>query len=133
MGFGASVEYNNKFSERIGVRGTLGYNYFKGKYFDDYVSFIPVRVGIDAYLVPELFLFADVGIVAYNDSNNDSKSGFSFGFGAAHQIPLQNKQFIELSANYNYFRYSPPLNYTWFNIRAAYGLKWSKKPPTKEE
>ncbi len=132
IGFGASVEYINRFSQQIGFRGTVGYNYFKGKYFNNHVSFLPVRIGLQSFLSTNVFVLADAGIVAYNDNNNDSKTGFSYSVGAGYNIPLDTKKFVQLSANYNFFRYASYLNYTWFNFRAAYSLSWGKRKATME-
>lgn len=127
MGIGGSLELDNRLSNHFGIRGSVGYNYFKGKYFvDDYVSFLPIRAGVQGYLAPEIFVSGEAGIAVYGDSNNESKTGFSYGLGAGYRIPLHKKKFVQLSGNYNYFRHSSFLNYTWFQLRAAFGFSLIK-------
>jgi opacity protein-like surface antigen len=133
MGIGGSVEYDNRIGEHFGIRGSAGYTYFKGKYFDDHVSFIPVRAGVQGYLAPEVFIAGEAGVAIYGDSNKESKTGFSIGLGAGYRIPLSSTQFVQLSGSYNYFKHSSFLNYTWFNFRAAFGLSWGKTKSSLEK
>lgn len=127
-GFGGSAEYANRFSKNVGARAYLAYHYFKGKYFDDHISFLPARGGIQAFLGELLLIYAEAGIASYHDSNNTSESGFSYALGAGYRIPLGlGKQYAQISAYYNFFRFNENLTYTWFNIRLAYGLNFGKK------
>jgi hypothetical protein len=126
MGIGGSIEYDNRFTEHFGIRVSAGYNYFKEKYYEGHVSFLPVRAGIQGYLSPNVLLFGEAGVATYGDSNNDSQTGFSYGLGTGYRIPLNATQFIQLSGSFNFFRYSNSLTYTWFNFGAAFGLSWGK-------
>ena len=127
-GIGGSAEYANKFSKNIGARIYVGYHYFKGKFFDSHVSFLPARAGLQAYLADLLFVYGEAGIVGYDDSNNTNESGFSYALGAGYKIPPGlGKQFMQISAYYNFFRFNRDVTYTWFNIRIAYGLDFGRK------
>ena len=106
VGFGGGIEYTSKFSESFTGRASVGYSYFKGRYFNDFVSFLPARVGLQAGFSPQILVYVDLGVVLYNDNNGNNQSGLSYAFGAGYKIPLNTKQFIQLSANYNSFRYS---------------------------
>jgi len=135
---GGSIEYVAKLSDIFGIRLSAGYNKFKGKVYDDYVSFLPVRAGVQAFVYEDLiFFFIEGGVAKFKASTGTEKTGPSFDLGAGYRIPLTNNQFIQLSAYFNYYRYKgdPPggdLNYTWFNFRVAYGLSFGKKNAPKE-
>src|SRR5688572_23336030 len=51
---GGSLDYVLKFSAIFGLKLSGGYNKFNGKYYDDYVSFLPVRAGLQAFLYEDL-------------------------------------------------------------------------------
>jgi hypothetical protein len=137
LGIGGSLEYTNRFSEHFGIRFFSGVSSFKGKYFsDDRVSFEPIRLGGQGFLYKDLiFLYAEAGIAGFQaQSSKTHTTGFSYGLGGGYRMPINmNKQFFQLSAYYNYFRYSDFLTYTWLNIRLAYGINFGKKTKVKEE
>lgn len=130
---GGSIEYVAKFSDKIGIRVSGGYNKFKGKYYDDYVSFLPIRAGVQAFLYEDLiYLYGEGGVTKFKASTGTEKTGPSFSFGVGDRLPIGANQFIQLSVYFNYYKYKgdPPggdLNYTWFNFRAAYGFSLSRK------
>ncbi len=135
---GGSIDYVAKFSSVIGVRVSAGYNKFKGKVYDDYVSFLPIRGGVQAFLAEDLiFIYGEGGVAKFKASTGTEKTGPSFSFGAGRRQPIGSNHFIQLSVYFNYYKYKgdPPggdLNYTWFNFRAAYGLSFGKKNKPKE-
>ena len=135
---GGSIEYVAKFSDIFGIRLSSGYNKFKGKVYDDFVSFLPVRAGVQAFVYEDLiFVFTEAGIANYKASTGTEKTGPSFDIGAGYRLPIANSQFVQLSAYFNFYRYKgdPPggdFNYTWFNFRVAYGLSFGKKNTPKE-
>jgi hypothetical protein len=134
---GGSIDYVAKFSS-IGVRVSGGYNKFKGKVYDDYVSFLPIRAGVQAFLADDLiFVYGEGGIAKFKASTGTEKTDPSFSFGAGRRQPIGGDQFIQLSVYFNYYKYKgdPPggdLNYTWFNFRVAYGFSFGKKNALKE-
>lgn len=131
-GLGASIEYVNKFSKGVGARMFAGYDNFRDKYVDGYVSFLSLRGGLQAFLAELLFIYGEGGIVSYHDSNNSNQAGFSFGIGAGYRMPLMTGQkFIQLSTHYNFFKYNNNSFYTWFNVRAAFGLNFGKTSTRK--
>ena len=127
IGIGGGLEYTNKFSGHTGFRASLGYTYFTDKFSYSYhFSYIPVRVGLQGYLAPTLFLFADAG-VAIQKSIYSSTAGFSYSVGVSQVFPfVESNKFIQASLNYNVHHYSSRSNSTWFNFRLAYGLSWPK-------
>jgi hypothetical protein len=135
---GGSIEYVAKLNSIIGIRLSGGYNKFKGKYYEDYVSFLPIRAGIQAFLYQDLlFAFMEGGIANYKASTGTEKTGPSFSIGAGYRQAIAENQFIQFSTYFNYNKYKgdPPggnLNYTWFNFRVAYGLSFGKKNTPKE-
>jgi len=136
---GGSIEYIANLNSIIGIRLSSGYNKFKGKYYDDYVSFLPIRAGVQAFVYEDLlFAFIEGGIANYKASTGTEKTGPSFSIGAGYRQPIAQNQFIQFSTYFNYYRYKgdPPggdFNYTWFNFRVAYGLSFGKKNKPKEE
>ena len=130
-GFGGGVEYTNQFSEHVGARFYAGYDRFKGKYFaDDVVSFVPFRAGLQAFLYKDIIsAYAEAGVASFHAKSSGShNTNFSFALGAAYRMPLGlSQQFIQVSGYYNYYKYSEHLNYTWYNIRVAYGFRLGKK------
>jgi len=135
---GGSIEYVAKLSDIFGIRLSAGYNKFKGKVYDDYVSFLPIRAGVQAFVFEDvIFFFIEGGVAKFKASTGTEKTGPSFDIGAGYRVPLTYNQFIQLSGYFNYYRYKgdPPggdLNYTWFNFRVAYGLSFGKKNTPKE-
>jgi hypothetical protein len=131
MDVGGSIEYTGQFSEHIGARFYTGYDRFKGKYFaDDAVSFVPIRAGLQGFLYKDIFsVYVDAGVASYHAKGSEShKTNFSYAFGAAYQIPLRlDQQFVQVSGYYNYYKFSQQLNYTWYNIRLAYGFRLGHK------
>lgn len=138
LSLGGSLEYVIKFSDRLGARLYGGYNRFNDKnYPDAYVSFLPVRAGIQGFVYEDvLFVFADGGIANYKSSTDTKKTGPSFGIGAGHRLPIGKSQFVQTSAWFNYYRLEVPpftnLKYTWFNFRVAYGFSFGKKNEPEE-
>jgi hypothetical protein len=136
---GGSLEYVAQLSEKIGIRLSGGYNKFNGRYYDDYVSFLPIRIGVQAFVFEELiFAFTEAGIAKYKASSGTEKTGPSLSFGAGYRQPLSGRQFIQTSVYFNYYKYKgdPPggdLNYTWFNFRIAYGFSFGNTRKSKEE
>lgn len=132
--FGGSIEYVAKFSDMFAVRVSGAYNKFKGSYYDDYVSFLPIRAGGQAFIYQDIiFLYAEGGIATYKSSNPDpALTKFSWAVGTGYRQALTNSQFLQFSAWFNYFKHNPHLNYTWFNFSVAYGLAFGKKNAPKE-
>jgi hypothetical protein len=134
---GGSFEYVAKFSPLIGIRLAGGYNRFNGK-TSSFVSFFPIRVGLQAFVSDDMiFFFADGGVADFKAGSGTEKSDPSFGIGAGYRLPVAGSQFAQFSAWFNFFRLKvdPPgedINYTWFNFRAAYGLSFGKKNNPKE-
>jgi len=135
LGIGGSLEYQAKFSKRIGAQFHIGYSHFSNKVLsDDEVNFLPVRIGIVGFFYKEsLFVSADAGISHYSASVGPSQTGFSFGIGPGYKFYFshESKQFAQVSMYYNLHNYkeesggnSYNYNYTWFNIRAAYGFSF---------
>lgn len=131
---GGSFEYQLKGENfPIGVQVHIGFNHFKDA-LGGKVNFTPARVGAVGFIYQDLiFIYSDVGISRfYSPTTGTKQNGFSFGGGAGYRIPIGEKQFIQLSGYYNLHNYRNNLfaqnyNYTWFNIRAAYGLSFGKK------
>lgn len=132
---GGSIEYVAKFSSVIGVRVSAGYNKFKGKVYNDYVSFLPIRAGVQAFIYQDIFfIYTEGGIATYKSSNPDpALTKFSWAIGTGYRQSLNNSQFLQFSAWFNYFRHNPNLTYTWFNFRAAYGFSFGKKNKLEKE
>jgi len=138
-GIGGSADYQIKFNAPVGLQFHIGYSHFKNKVLsNDVVNFLPVRAGVVGFLYQDvIFIFADAGISHYSASSGTKQNGFSFGIGPGYKLYFNpdKKQFLQLSAYFNlhhfYSNYSGGYNYTWFNIRAAYGLSFSKKPIEK--
>ncbi len=129
--FGGSIEYSNQFSEHLGARFYTGYDRFKGKYFaDDVVSFVPIRAGLQGFLYKDIIsAYIETGIASFHAKSSGSQNtSFSYAFGAAYRMPLGlNQQFVQVSGYYNYYKYSEHLNYTWYNLRVAYGFNLGHK------
>jgi hypothetical protein len=129
VGIGGSIEYTMQLSERLGARFYGGYDRFKGKYFaDDIVSFLPVRAGLQGFIFEDIFsVYGEAGIAAFHAKSSGSQNtNFSFALGAAYRLPL-NQQFVQVSGYYNFYRYSEHLDYTWYNLRIAFGLNLGHK------
>jgi hypothetical protein len=128
---GGSFNYTLHLSDKFGIRLHAGYNKFNAKIKGDYVSFLPLRAGLQAFIYKDIFfVFAEGGVATFNDSTpEDPLSKFSWAAGLGRNIPLNEKgnQYIQTSACFNFFKHGQYLNYTWFNLRAAYGLSWGKK------
>lgn len=135
LGFGGSVEYNLKFRGPIGGQFHLGYSRFSNKSISDQeVTFLPIRIGAIAYIYEEIFFInADAGISRYSSKSTGTKqSGFTLGIGTGYRQPLTGGQFVQFSAYFNLHHFEGATgargyNYSWFNIRAAYGLSWGRK------
>lgn len=126
-------DYVAYITPKLGLRLHGGYNKFKGKIFDDYVSFLPVRAGVQGFIYQDLiFAFAEGGIATYKSSNpGSSRTKFSWAIGGGYNQHINEKktQFIQTSAWFNFFKHNEYLNYTWFNLRVAYGFSFGKRPP----
>ena len=142
LGIGGSWNYQAKFKGPIGFQIHAGYIHFSNKVLsDDKVDFIPIRFGPVAYIYKDVFfIFADVGVSHFSASTGTKQTGFSFGLGPGYNIYIgpESKHFLQFSAYYNLHNYkhesggnSYNYNYTWFNIRAAYGFSFSRKPIAK--
>jgi len=135
VGFGASWDYQVKISAHIGAQFHLGYIKFGDKEFtNSWVTFLPIRAGIVGYVYEDvIFVFADAGISHFHDANDDSQTGFSFGAGGGYKLYFNpdKKQMVQFSAYFNLHNFTRPMvqsiNYTWFNIRVAYGASFGKK------
>jgi hypothetical protein len=131
LSLGGSVEYALNFAPKVGIRLHAGYNKFKGKIFDEYVSFLPVRAGVQGFIYQDIFFaFAEGGIATYKSSNPTpalTKFSWAAGLGYNQYIDQKRKQLIQTSVYFNYFKHNTYLNYTWFNIRVAYGLSFGRK------
>jgi hypothetical protein len=134
-GIGASIDYQMKFKSPLGIQLHVGYNHFNNKEVaNDIVNLTPVRAGIVYFLYQDaIFIFVDAGVSHYSASNGTKQNGFSFGFGPGYKLYFSSttKQFVQFSAYYNlhhfYSKYTGGYNYTWFNIRAAYGISFGKR------
>lgn len=132
---GGNFEYVAKFSSVIGARASVAYNKFRDKANEDrYVSFLPVRAGVQAFIYQDIFfVYAEGGIATYKSSNPDpALTKFSWSLGAGYRQPLAQNQFLQFSAWFNHFKHNPNLTYTWFNFGVAYGLSFGKKNGPKE-
>ena len=136
LGIGGSLDYQLKLSVPVGLQIHAGYIKFSDKnYSDTWVSFVPIRLGIVGFIYQDLiFAFVDAGISHYHASTTTKQNGFSFGLGGGYKLFFNpdKKQFVQLSAYYNLHNFkrditSQNYNYTWFNIRAAYGLSFGKR------
>lgn len=132
LSFGGSIEYHLKFKAPIGLQARFGYNPFKDGNNDE-VRFTPLRVGLVGYIFQDLlFVNADAGISQYYSPTTDTKkSGFSFGAGVGYRFPVSSNKFVQLSAYYNLHNYKDKMygqnfNYSWFNLRAAFGISFGK-------
>jgi len=134
-GIGGSIDYQVKFQGPIGAQLHIGYNHFKNKVVsNDFVNFLLVRAGIVGFIYQDIiFVAADAGISHYSASTVTKQTGFSFGIGPGYKLFFnpEKKQFVQLSAYFNLHKFKSPAtgsyNYTWFNIRLAYGFSFSKK------
>lgn len=134
LGFGGSLQYQLKFSDRIAAQLHIGYSGFSNKHDDNQkVSFLPVRLGAVAFIYQDIiFVSADAGVSHYHSpSTLTNQTGFSFGAGTGYRYLIGNGQFIQISGYYNMHNFKredtgQDYNYNWFNIRAAYGLSWGK-------
>jgi hypothetical protein len=132
---GGSLQYQAKFNGPLGVQVHIGYSHFTNKAVsDEYVDFLPVRIGFIYFLYQDIiFVSADGGVSRYSASSGTKQNGFTFGFGPGYKLYFNptSKQFVQFSAYYNlhhfYSKYTGGYNYTWFNIRAAYGISFSKR------
>jgi hypothetical protein len=126
LSIGGGINYILHVSPKIGLRLNAGYNRFNGKFFDDYVSFLPIRAGVQSFIYQNVFFaFADGGVATYKSSNPEpSLTKFSWAAGLGLNKPLNEKgsQLIQTTAWFNFYKHSQYLNYTWFNIRVAYGF-----------
>jgi hypothetical protein len=132
---GGNFEYVAKFSQVIGARVSIAYNKFRDKADEQrYVSFLPVRAGVQAFIYQDIFfVYAEGGIATYKSSNPDpALTKFSWSLGTGYRQPLAQNQFLQFSAWFNYFKHNPNLTYTWFNFGVAYGLSFGKKNAPKE-
>jgi hypothetical protein len=131
LSLGASFNYTLHLSDKVGIRLHAGYNRFNANIPGDYVSFLPLRAGLQAFVYKDIFfVFAEGGVTTFNDSTpEDPLSKFSWAAGLGRNIPLdeKGKSFIQVSACFNFYKHRQYSNYTWFNLRAAYGLSWGKK------
>ena len=139
VSIGGSIEYVARLNEIFGIRLAGGYNRFNGKTYDGYVSFLPLRTGLQYFLYRDIFyMHTDIGIARYSASSGTKKTGPYLAIGAGFRQSLLNDQFIQFSSYFNFYKLSvdPPgddLNYTWFNLRVAYGFSFGKKINTGEE
>jgi len=140
---GGSIDYQLKFKAPVGLQAHVGFNRFKGAIFGTILNFLPIRVGVVGYLYKDLlFVSADAGVSFYSSPNGGlpAQTGFGFGAGAGYRQPVNKNQFIQLSGYYNLHKYKDtpygtPLeyNFTWFNIRLAYGFSFGKGKDKKNE
>jgi hypothetical protein len=131
--FGGSLQYLFKFNAPVGLQFHVGYNHFKDA-LGGKVNFLPVRAGVVSYLYEDLlYVYADAGISHYQSPTTTTKQdGFSFGIGAGFRQELSRNNFLQFSAYYNLHNFKLPAtgqnyNYTWFNVRAAYGFSFGRK------
>jgi len=135
LGIGGSLEYQFKFNAPVGLQLHAGYNHFPSKLTsNDNINFFPLRAGIVGFVYHDImFISADFGISYFDEPGVEdyTKSGFSYGVGAGYKIYVNpdKKQFLQLTAYYNSHKYKDDrwgqnYNYTWFNIRAAYGFSF---------
>lgn len=135
LGIGVSLEYQAKFRAPIAIQVHVGYSHFSNKVLsNDKVSFLPVRIGLAGFVYKDLFFIsADAGISHFSASTETRQTGFSLGMGPGCKFYLnaESKQFFQFSAYYNVHNYrqksggnSYNYNYTWFNVRAAYGFSF---------
>lgn len=142
IGFGGSLQYQLKFSEKIGIQLHGGYNQFTGKSSSSgKIDFLSARVGLVGYLYEDvIFVSADAGVSRFHaNTTGTKKNGFSLGIGGGYRFLIGPTQFAQLSVSYipNSFRYSQSgqsytNKYDWFGIRAAVGLNFGKRRSTEE-
>lgn len=136
--FGGSLEYLAKFTNTVGVRFATGFNQFNAK-GTGFISFWPARVGIEVFVFEDLFfVYGEGGIAWFASGSGTRNTGPSFAVGAGYRENLTNRQFLQFSTLFNYFKLpiaSPEedLDYTWLNFRVAYGFSWGKKSRKIEE
>ncbi len=135
--FGGSLEYTAKFSPVVSARFATGYNKFNAKSGSGFISFLPIRAGIQTFIFEQsIFIYGEGGIVEFKGGTGTNTNGPSFGLGGGYRQPLDKGQYIQFSAYFNFFRLKvdvtrEELNYTWFNFRGAYGFSWGRKKTSK--
>lgn len=133
VSIGGSFQYQIKFNAPVALQLHAGYSHFKDG-FGGKVNFLPIRAGVVGYLYQDiLYVYTDAGISHYQSPTTTTKqNGFSFGFGGGYRQKLGVSQFLQFSTYYNLHNFklaatSQNYNYTWFNIRAAYGFSFGRK------
>jgi hypothetical protein len=140
---GGSVDYQLKFNAPFALQAHIGFNRFKGALVGTRLNFLPVRIGVVGYLYKDiLFVSANAGVSFYNSPNGGlpAQTGLGFGAGGGYRQPLNNNKFIQLSGYYNLHKYKGnpygtaiEYDFTWFNIRLAYGLSFGRSNKEKEK
>lgn len=136
---GGSFQYQLKFNAPLAIQLHAGFNHFTDA-LGGKVNFTPVRAGLVGYVYKDIF-FADIcaGISHFKATPSGiTKDGFSFGLGGGYRQMFGNSQFVQVSFAYNSHNYknatySQDYNYTWFNVRAAYGFSFGGKKEKKDE
>jgi len=126
IGLGGSAEGVFNVSPASAIRVSAGYSSFKGKFFPEVISFMPVRGGYQYFLSPnQLYIYGEGGPAFYNAT--DAKTKLSLAFGGGTYFPVGEKSVVNFSVFFNYIDGGMFRNHTWFSGRLAYGLQWGRK------
>jgi hypothetical protein len=132
-GLGASLEFYYKLYAHGGLRFYSGYDRFNTpKITGDEVSFIGVRAGYQHFLAKDHFiLWGDAGIAELAYPAHSSYAAFSFSSGGGYNFLLRNKRYVQVQAYYTFIDNTSPYfldsYYSWFTVRAAYGIGFGRK------
>lgn len=135
LGFGGSLFYNWKFSNKIDAHINTGVIGFTNKFNStDRVQFVPVRAGLTFNLYQDIFsLLVSGGISHYSSKSTKTKQdGATLGTGFIVTQHLSGKQILQFSALYNVHHFErkgsgQSYNYNWFTLRVGYGLAWGRQ------
>ncbi len=126
IGLGGSAEGVFNVSTSSAIRVSAGYSSFKGKFFPETISFVPVRGGFQYFLSPnQLYVYGEGGPAFYQGNNASTKLSLAFGGGT--YFPAGEKSVVNFSLFFNYVDGGIYASHTWFSGRLAYGLQWGGK------
>ncbi len=123
ISLGGSAEGVFNVSSVSAIRVSAGYYSFKGKFFPEIISFVPVRGGYQYFLSPnQLYVYGEGGPSFYNGNNYRTKLSLAFGGGT--YFPTGKGTVLNISLFFNYVDGGTYRSHTWFSGRLAYGLQW---------